>query len=619
MQADEVSYALLQFVLPLTVFGRWCMPKQGLTSEAFSSLLEVAVAMAFDIAEFTHLIVDEPDLHKDRPLLILVLVFTSTSILLLVQIDVGLASDEKKSKIIWTLMTIFLLDGPFFCIRIYIAANFTAEDLQLVFLLKNMFGVIFCGYHIFSLLCTRDQESKTELEETTVNESEDHAIEMYANITEDTDEANSKENQFGDIAYHGHVPHDSDGLVIHNKAADAIDAKVTMGDDRHTVNDRTNISGNVNDPMHVPYMHDADRLLIPTEAAEVLNADLNNKDNDKHTVNNTTAINGDVDEAKSRKAEPGDIVPYHDHVLHDSDGLVIPNATAEVLNAEVRHKDDEGYTVNKKTAISGDVNKANSRENKPEDIVSNHSHTRVPHDSDGLVIPNQAAEVLNTEVNHKDDERHAVNNRTTTSEDVVEANSRNVTNHDHMHVSHDKGLVIPNEAAISLNAEDYHKDDDRPDTALRTKDHHKSGDKHAVNNTTVISGDIDEANSRENKAGEIVTTHDHVPHDGDGLVVPNEAHEAIGAGVHQKDDERPKVSVNGEAKVHQHHEILHQEQYLQDDFLSSYIIANKGGVSTDCNTSCKDDKAQISYRSDQGQHSNISAGNHGTDNHEDDK
>jgi hypothetical protein len=173
MQADEVSYALLQFVLPLTVFGRWCMPKQGLTSEAFSSLLEVAVAMAFDIAEFTHLIVDEPDLHKDRPLLILVLVFTSTSILLLVQIDVGLASDEKKSKIIWTLMTIFLLDGPFFCIRIYIAANFTAEDLQLVFLLKNMFGVIFCGYHIFSLLCTRDQESKTELEETTVNESGD--------------------------------------------------------------------------------------------------------------------------------------------------------------------------------------------------------------------------------------------------------------------------------------------------------------------------------------------------------------------------------------------------------------------------------------------------------------
>ena len=148
------------------------MPKGGLTSEAFSSLLQVAVAMAFDIAEFTHLIVDEPDLHKDRTLLILVLVFTSTSILLLVQIDVGMASDKKQSKIIWTLMTILFLDGPFFCIRIYIALKFNTENLQLVFLLKNLFGIIFGGYHVLSLLSTKDKESETQ-EEATVNVSGD--------------------------------------------------------------------------------------------------------------------------------------------------------------------------------------------------------------------------------------------------------------------------------------------------------------------------------------------------------------------------------------------------------------------------------------------------------------
>ena len=99
-------------MLPLTILGQWWLPKEELTSKAFSSLLQMALAMAFDIAEFTHLVVEEPALHKDQSLLILVLTFTSTSIFLLIQIDVGMASDNTVSEIIWTTLTILFLDGP---------------------------------------------------------------------------------------------------------------------------------------------------------------------------------------------------------------------------------------------------------------------------------------------------------------------------------------------------------------------------------------------------------------------------------------------------------------------------------------------------------------------------
>ncbi|XP_062506469.1 uncharacterized protein LOC134183037 isoform X2 [Corticium candelabrum] len=160
--ADTVSYALLQLVLPLTILGRWWMPKEGLTSKAFSSLLQVALAMAFDIAEFTHLVVEEPQLHKDQTLLILVLTFTSTSIFLLVQIDVGMTSDNTVSEIVWTTLTVLFLDGPFFVLRVYIASEYSTEDLQLVFLLKNLFGIIFGSYRVISLCSSKSEESEDD-------------------------------------------------------------------------------------------------------------------------------------------------------------------------------------------------------------------------------------------------------------------------------------------------------------------------------------------------------------------------------------------------------------------------------------------------------------------------
>ena len=218
MQLDEESYALLQLVLPLTILGRWWMPKEGLTSKAFSSLLQVAVAMAFDIAEFTHLVVDEPKLHKDRTLLIMMLTFTSTSIFLLVQIDVGMASDKTVNEIVWTTLTILFLDGPFFALRVYIASEYSTQDLQLVFLLKNLFGIVFGSYRVISLCGSEDKESNLDEGDDIIeknikialSQSHLHNVllpdyyveEMYVNrraIKTDTGGKENRENDLNDI------------------------------------------------------------------------------------------------------------------------------------------------------------------------------------------------------------------------------------------------------------------------------------------------------------------------------------------------------------------------------------------------------------------------------------
>jgi hypothetical protein len=157
---DERSYGLLQLILPLVVFGRFFMPREGLSPESFSNLLQLAIAMAFDISDFAHLIVDEPTLHKDRTELIAMLLFSSTSILLLVQMDVGLASDRKVSEIVWTGLAVLFLDGPFFIMRLFIALEYGTDDLQLVFVLKNAFGVVFGSYRVLTLLINKESDEK---------------------------------------------------------------------------------------------------------------------------------------------------------------------------------------------------------------------------------------------------------------------------------------------------------------------------------------------------------------------------------------------------------------------------------------------------------------------------
>ena len=115
---------------------------------------------------------------------------------------------------------------------------------------------------------------------------------------------------------------------------------------------------------------------------------------------NRTATSGDANERNSRENGPGDIVP--DHVPHDANGLVIPNEAAKVIDAEVSHKDDEGHKVNNRTGISGDVEETKDSGNELGDIVLD----QVPHDVGGLVIPNEAAVSTDAETSRKDNKGH---------------------------------------------------------------------------------------------------------------------------------------------------------------------------------------------------------------------
>ena len=158
LQLDKESYVLLQLVVPLALLSRWLIPMNGLSSRAFSSFVPIAVAMAFDIAEFSHLIVEEPDVHSDRALVILMLLFITTATLLLAYVDIGIVSSKKAVGIMWMLLTVLLFDGPFFVVRIYIASEYKTEDLQLAFLVKNLFGVLFGSYCILYSVTAKEAD-----------------------------------------------------------------------------------------------------------------------------------------------------------------------------------------------------------------------------------------------------------------------------------------------------------------------------------------------------------------------------------------------------------------------------------------------------------------------------
>ena len=148
----------------MAILIRWWMPREGLSHEDFSSLLQFALATAFDLAEFSHLLVDLPELHNHRTLVILVMLFSSTSLLLLTQLDVGLGSQSPRDEAIWMAFTILFLDGPFFVVRVYILTRLDTEveQFQLVFLLKNIFAVLFGIYRIIALRSRGKDKEKDE-------------------------------------------------------------------------------------------------------------------------------------------------------------------------------------------------------------------------------------------------------------------------------------------------------------------------------------------------------------------------------------------------------------------------------------------------------------------------
>lgn len=132
-----------------------------MTKEVFSDKLELVLALAFDISEFSHLVVLLPQLPDHRIALILIMTFSTASTLLLLQMDWGLGSNNSRHKTVWHFLTILLLDGPFLALRVYMIVLFpeSVETFQLVYLLKNFIGVWIGFYQIVQLLCRKPSHS----------------------------------------------------------------------------------------------------------------------------------------------------------------------------------------------------------------------------------------------------------------------------------------------------------------------------------------------------------------------------------------------------------------------------------------------------------------------------
>jgi divalent metal cation (Fe/Co/Zn/Cd) transporter len=143
--------------------------------------MQHVLSLAFDVSEFSHLIVQVPQLHKDLTLVVLIMLFSSASTFLLLQMDFGLGEEGNsgvvkrtsadKSSVfpdsferLWYYLTIFLLDMPFLVIRLTVMVSFPESivTFQLVYLLKNVISMV---YGIVQIV----HKSKTESTDTCTN------------------------------------------------------------------------------------------------------------------------------------------------------------------------------------------------------------------------------------------------------------------------------------------------------------------------------------------------------------------------------------------------------------------------------------------------------------------
>ena len=135
------------------------MPRGELTFTRYSSLLALDLTIAFDIAEFGKVLVDVLTDSKvsdeaDDNILNAFFVFMIAGMLLLATMEGGLESVSALRKIIWTALLVLCLDGPFLVIRLYVMTQYEVDidDMELIFLLKNVLFIIFGIYRVVTLI-----------------------------------------------------------------------------------------------------------------------------------------------------------------------------------------------------------------------------------------------------------------------------------------------------------------------------------------------------------------------------------------------------------------------------------------------------------------------------------
>jgi hypothetical protein len=159
---ETVAYVGIQLTTPVIIFTRWMMPKIDLTSEQFSSLLLTGVALSFDIVELQDNIQNE-EIRNSEALAYLILVFSSLSLLQLLQLSEALAKrsiSSRKWEMFWALYGVVCQEIPFLLIRSFIMIRSGFEVIQLIFPLKNAFSIVFGCYHIIAIIKTMKEEKE---------------------------------------------------------------------------------------------------------------------------------------------------------------------------------------------------------------------------------------------------------------------------------------------------------------------------------------------------------------------------------------------------------------------------------------------------------------------------
>lgn len=165
---EAIAHVGFQLVTPVIILTRWLMPLIDITTQQLSRLLVTGVVISFDTVELQNNIRNE-DVRNDESLAYVILLFTSLSLLQLLQLSEALARRVMSSQqweMFWTLYGIVCQEIPFFVIRIYILCVSGFEVVQLIFPIKNAFCIIFGIYRMFAIYKRAQTEEQEEQDET---------------------------------------------------------------------------------------------------------------------------------------------------------------------------------------------------------------------------------------------------------------------------------------------------------------------------------------------------------------------------------------------------------------------------------------------------------------------
>ena len=180
--ADNELWLIIvqESLIYLLVFGRWLLPRRNVSRDFLADLLLEFLAIASDIMELLA-VFDEPTVRSHRLLTYWVMGVWSASFIQFVPVlahkrmyrrlrnpqmkACTRACGEHFVELVYTCMSIFLQDGPFLVLRLYIMIRLRLITYSLVFfVLKNIVTLLLLFYRMglmcFQLPCNKRQRTK---------------------------------------------------------------------------------------------------------------------------------------------------------------------------------------------------------------------------------------------------------------------------------------------------------------------------------------------------------------------------------------------------------------------------------------------------------------------------